>query len=86
MRRVRSSAQHRSDSVARSTPTLPTRAQRDVGKDTPKKLRTLLAKMNFYAKQKNIFFWRVSCRTRVRAFNTALRFVMLLIALSHSFY
>ncbi|MCS7075462.1 MAG: hypothetical protein NZ455_02075 [Bacteroidia bacterium] len=31
-----SSAQHRSDSAARSTPTLPTRAQRDVGKDTPK--------------------------------------------------
>ncbi|MCS7076124.1 MAG: hypothetical protein NZ455_05425 [Bacteroidia bacterium] len=24
---------------ARSTPTLPTRAQRDVGKDTPKKLK-----------------------------------------------
>ncbi|MCS7075469.1 MAG: hypothetical protein NZ455_02110 [Bacteroidia bacterium] len=35
---VRSEAQHRSDSAARSTPTLPTtRAQRDVGKDTPKK-------------------------------------------------
>ncbi|MCS7076688.1 MAG: hypothetical protein NZ455_08270 [Bacteroidia bacterium] len=28
-------AQHRSDSAARSTPTLPARAQRDVGKDTP---------------------------------------------------
>ncbi|MDW8346850.1 MAG: hypothetical protein RML94_07860 [Bacteroidia bacterium] len=25
--------------LARSTPTLPTRAQRDVGKDTPKKLK-----------------------------------------------
>ncbi|MCS7075846.1 MAG: hypothetical protein NZ455_04015 [Bacteroidia bacterium] len=34
---VRSEAQHRSDSVARSTPTLPTYAQRNVGKDTPKK-------------------------------------------------
>ncbi|MCS7027814.1 MAG: hypothetical protein NZ519_03525 [Bacteroidia bacterium] len=34
---VRSEAQHRSDSAARSTPTLPTRAQQDVGKDTPKK-------------------------------------------------
>ncbi|MCS7077080.1 MAG: hypothetical protein NZ455_10245, partial [Bacteroidia bacterium] len=29
----------RSDSAARSTPTLPTRAQRDVGKDTPKKYK-----------------------------------------------
>ncbi|MCS7075304.1 MAG: hypothetical protein NZ455_01275 [Bacteroidia bacterium] len=41
MRRVREQcvalAKHRSDSTARSTPTLPTRAQRDVGKDTPKK-------------------------------------------------
>ncbi|MCS7076117.1 MAG: hypothetical protein NZ455_05390 [Bacteroidia bacterium] len=34
---VRSEAQHRSDSVARSTPTLPTQAQQDVGKDTPQK-------------------------------------------------
>ncbi|MCS7075719.1 MAG: hypothetical protein NZ455_03370 [Bacteroidia bacterium] len=32
---VRSAAKHRSDSAARSTPTLPTRAQRAVGKDTP---------------------------------------------------
>ncbi|MCS7075966.1 MAG: hypothetical protein NZ455_04630 [Bacteroidia bacterium] len=30
---------------ARSTPTLPTRAQRDVGKDTPKKI-TLKIKIN----------------------------------------
>ncbi|MCS7077445.1 MAG: hypothetical protein NZ455_12085 [Bacteroidia bacterium] len=41
MRRVREQcgalAKHRSDSAARSTPTLPTRAQQDVGKDTPKK-------------------------------------------------
>ncbi|MCS7075843.1 MAG: hypothetical protein NZ455_04000 [Bacteroidia bacterium] len=36
---VRSEAKHRSDSVARSTPTLPTYAQRNVGKDTPKKLK-----------------------------------------------
>ncbi|MCS7028405.1 MAG: hypothetical protein NZ519_06520 [Bacteroidia bacterium] len=33
---VRSEAQHRSDSAARSTPTLPTQAQRSVGKGTPK--------------------------------------------------
>ncbi|MDW8345555.1 MAG: hypothetical protein RML94_01260 [Bacteroidia bacterium] len=32
-------AQHRSDSAARSTPTLPTRAQQAVGKDTPKKIK-----------------------------------------------
>ncbi|MDW8301006.1 MAG: hypothetical protein RML38_00975 [Bacteroidia bacterium] len=35
---VRSEAKHRSDSVARSTPTLPTPAQRSVGKGTPKKI------------------------------------------------
>ncbi|MDW8347395.1 MAG: hypothetical protein RML94_10590 [Bacteroidia bacterium] len=33
---VRSEAQHRSDSVARSTPTLPIQAQRSMGKGTPK--------------------------------------------------
>ncbi|MCS7029347.1 MAG: hypothetical protein NZ519_11345 [Bacteroidia bacterium] len=32
-------AQHRSVSVARSTPTLPTPAQRSVGKGTPKKVK-----------------------------------------------
>ncbi|MCS7028215.1 MAG: hypothetical protein NZ519_05560, partial [Bacteroidia bacterium] len=35
---VRSEAKHRSESVARSTPTLPTQAQRSVGKGTPKKI------------------------------------------------
>ncbi|MCS7027574.1 MAG: hypothetical protein NZ519_02310 [Bacteroidia bacterium] len=35
---VRSEAKHRSDSVARSTPTLTTQAQRSVGKGTPKKI------------------------------------------------
>ncbi|MCS7028469.1 MAG: hypothetical protein NZ519_06840 [Bacteroidia bacterium] len=35
---VRSEAKHRSESVARSTPTLPTPAQQSVGKDTPKKI------------------------------------------------
>ncbi|MCS7078154.1 MAG: hypothetical protein NZ455_15685 [Bacteroidia bacterium] len=39
---VRSAAQHRSDSAARSTPTLPTQAQRDVGKDTPKNKKMTL--------------------------------------------
>ncbi|MCS7029311.1 MAG: hypothetical protein NZ519_11165 [Bacteroidia bacterium] len=34
---VRSEAQHRSESVARSTPTLPTKRKRSVGKGTPKK-------------------------------------------------
>ncbi|MCS7028603.1 MAG: hypothetical protein NZ519_07515 [Bacteroidia bacterium] len=36
---VRSEAKHRSDSVARSTPTLPIQAQRSMGKGTPKKLK-----------------------------------------------
>ncbi|MCS7076892.1 MAG: hypothetical protein NZ455_09300 [Bacteroidia bacterium] len=36
---VRSEAQHRSDSVARSTPTLWAYAQRNAHKDTPKKLK-----------------------------------------------
>ncbi|MDW8347527.1 MAG: hypothetical protein RML94_11255 [Bacteroidia bacterium] len=35
---VRSEAQHRSDSAARSTPTLWAYAQRNAHKDTPKKL------------------------------------------------
>ncbi|MCS7028567.1 MAG: hypothetical protein NZ519_07335 [Bacteroidia bacterium] len=39
---VRSAAKHRSESVARSTPTLPTQAQRSVGKGTPKKLKFLI--------------------------------------------
>ncbi|MCS7028310.1 MAG: hypothetical protein NZ519_06035 [Bacteroidia bacterium] len=38
---VQSEAKHRSDSVARSTPTLPTQAQRSVGKGTPKKIKRL---------------------------------------------
>ncbi|MCS7077525.1 MAG: hypothetical protein NZ455_12485 [Bacteroidia bacterium] len=36
---VRLGAQHRSVSVARSTPTLHTYAQRNVGKGTPKKIK-----------------------------------------------
>ncbi|MDW8345437.1 MAG: hypothetical protein RML94_00670 [Bacteroidia bacterium] len=38
---MRSAAQHRSDSAARSTPTLPTYAQRNVGKGTPNKIKKL---------------------------------------------
>ncbi|MCS7076622.1 MAG: hypothetical protein NZ455_07935 [Bacteroidia bacterium] len=39
MRRVREQCVAPKRSAARSTPTLPTRAQRDVGKDTPKELK-----------------------------------------------
>ncbi|MCS7076321.1 MAG: hypothetical protein NZ455_06415 [Bacteroidia bacterium] len=39
---MRSTAKHRSDSAARSTPTLPTRAQQDVGKDTPKNINKII--------------------------------------------
>ncbi|MCS7027630.1 MAG: hypothetical protein NZ519_02595 [Bacteroidia bacterium] len=39
---VRSEAKHRSDSVARSTPTLPIQAQRSMGKGTPKKISKTL--------------------------------------------
>ncbi|MDW8346364.1 MAG: hypothetical protein RML94_05350 [Bacteroidia bacterium] len=34
--------------LARSTPTLPTRAQRDVGKDTPKIKISFLVLLNYY--------------------------------------
>ncbi|MCS7076863.1 MAG: hypothetical protein NZ455_09150 [Bacteroidia bacterium] len=39
---VRSVSEAPKRSAARSTPTLPTRAQRDVGKDTPKKVKLFL--------------------------------------------
>ncbi|MDW8346015.1 MAG: hypothetical protein RML94_03570 [Bacteroidia bacterium] len=47
-------AQHRSESAARSTPTLPTRAQRAVGKDTPKKI-TFRTSLFYPAFNYNVF-------------------------------
>ncbi|MCS7075676.1 MAG: hypothetical protein NZ455_03150 [Bacteroidia bacterium] len=45
---VRSAAKHRSESVARSTPTLPTQAQAKCGQGHAQKIKTQLLKITSY--------------------------------------
>ncbi|MCS7029465.1 MAG: hypothetical protein NZ519_11935 [Bacteroidia bacterium] len=58
---VRSEAQHRSDSVARSTPTLPIQAQRSMGKGTPKKLQTFQNQLFLFISVKTVVILWLTC-------------------------